>query len=339
MGDINNLLNRGYSNDVTETMAKYNSEIISMFAQTTFHTETVEKLFSAMNTEKLIDSDDLLNIMDWSQYPTYNEEYIDDFLSSLRKKEVHHSIAAQAFVISGRDRSPSYFDVLHLVSTGAYHTTQYGLLTLDHDVARESLELGYNLRQYVPAAKSCRELNNIGQLEQAIAEGNVILWCSSGMNPYPRLPVMIGNLSHDQLGYWDDFKKSYKDRYDKPRDGEQFKEKYYQYAYGKMLYQKVNNELRAFISDMMKKPVSDVITAAQEIAVKRDIDRSVYYYSEELNVEQSQALLNCDNALNEIYEEWTVQDDIHNIISIAAQAADNCAVWEGYNRTGNESRK
>ncbi len=333
-------LDKGYSDNVIASMAKYNDEIITMFAQTSYRTETVERLFSAMD-EEIITSDDLLHIMDRSQYPTYNESYIDDYINSIRKGDVYHQIAAQAFVISGKDGSPSYNDVIHLCSTGAYHTTPYGFLTLNHDVAKESLELGYKLRQYVPIGQSFRELNNTEQLEQAVSEGNAILWCSTGLNPYPNLPVMICSLSNDQLGYWESFKEYYSDKRDKALNGDRLKEEYYQYAYGNMLYQKVNAEYSDFISDMKNKPLSEIFNSALEIAVKKEIEVAVYLHSNELSSEQSQTLLRCDNILNEIYDEWQMsgENSLDDMISVVAQAAENYAVWENQSLIPNESRK
>ena len=337
----NRFLDQGYSENVIASMAKYNDEIITMFAQTTYKTETVEKLFSAMNDEKIITSDDLLHIMDRSQYPAYNEGYIDDFLNSIRNGGVYHTIAAQAFVVSGKDGSPSYNDVLQLCSTGAYHTTPFGFLTLDNDVAKESLELGYNLRQYVPAGKSFRELNNTEQLEQAISDGNVILWCATGLNPYPRLPIMIGSLSHDQLGYWRDFKEYYSNKKDKVFGGERLKEEYYKFTYGDMLYQKVNNEYTDFISDLKRYSFSELLNSALEIAVKKEIEVSVYQRSNELSSEQLQTLLRCDNTLNEIYEEWQMsgENSLNDMVSVIAQTAENYAVWENQSLVSDESRK
>ena len=79
-----------------------------------------------------------------------------------------------------------------------------------------------------------------------------------------------------------------------------------------VLYDKVRAEYDKFISDMRKEPVDVVIESAYEIVWKDNITQ--YLENENLDISQKQyaALLTSKNTLDEIYEEWCSNGELHS---------------------------
>ncbi len=84
-------------------------------------------------------------------------------------------------------------------------------------------------------------------------------------------------------------------------------------SYSEQLYEKVNGEYNAFISDIKKESPDVLIQSAAEIVDKDRIRLYLEEYVPELTDEQYKALLSRENPLDEIYEQWTENSELHGL--------------------------
>ena len=85
---------------------------------------------------------------------------------------------------------------------------------------------------------------------------------------------------------------------------------------------KVNAEYSAFIEEMKKQSTEYLIEAAYEIVWKDNIAQFVENESPMLSKKQYVALLSSTNTLNDIYDEWLSNGDLHTYDDIAITLED-----------------
>lgn len=84
-------------------------------------------------------------------------------------------------------------------------------------------------------------------------------------------------------------------------------------SYSEQLYEKVNGEYNSFISDIKKESPDVLIQSAGEIVDKDRIRLYLEEYTPELTDEQYKALITRENPLDEIYEQWTKNGELHGL--------------------------
>lgn len=75
---------------------------------------------------------------------------------------------------------------------------------------------------------------------------------------------------------------------------------------------KVNIEYRNFIADMKTQPPERIIEAAYEITWKDSITQYIENENLRLSTKQLQALMSSNNSLDEIYEQWCQNGELHS---------------------------
>lgn len=88
------------------------------------------------------------------------------------------------------------------------------------------------------------------------------------------------------------------------------------------LCDKVNAEYTEFIEDMQKQSVEYIIEAAYEIVWKDNIAQFVENEPLMLSKKQYAALLSAKNTLDEIYDEWLSNGELHTYDDIDITLAD-----------------
>lgn len=100
-------------------------------------------------------------------------------------------------------------------------------------------------------------------------------------------------------------------------------------SYAEQLYTRVNDEYSYFIGQMKKESPEVLIQSAAEIVDKDRIRLYLEEYSPTISDEQYEALLSRENPLDEIYEQWVKNGELHSIedVDIALeQTADRIMV-------------
>lgn len=88
------------------------------------------------------------------------------------------------------------------------------------------------------------------------------------------------------------------------------------------LCDKVNAEYTEFIEDMQKQSAGYIIEAAYEIMWKDNIAQFIENEPFTLSKKQYAALLSAKNTLDEIYDEWLSNGDLHTYDDIAVTLED-----------------
>ena len=88
-------------------------------------------------------------------------------------------------------------------------------------------------------------------------------------------------------------------------------------SYAEQLYERVNDEYSYFIGQMKKESPEVLIESAAEIVDKDRIRLYLEEYEPNLSDEQYEALLSRNNPLDEIYEQWVKNGELHSIEDVA----------------------
>ena len=327
-------------------MSMYGGDFIVNTASSYYSTETVEKLFFATEKEHLLSYSSLYDIMPWSGWSGHSEQYVDDLLASI-EQGTNQSTATKAFTVSCWQKELPYYDTLQLISTGAYQTTNGPVLTLDQRVAKELTELGFIVESHpIDNDYNRTRIIDDNDLNNAYSNGNAVRLRMDNFDgidqrdPYPRIAIMVSSLSLTQdEEVWEQFKKWFSNLPNhndivRSASGEEFKDLFYKYKEEqyprdevlKKLSEKIGNEYSAFVDELKSCSAADVYMRAYEITSK---DYITYMFSREssvdLSAEQLDALLSCDNSLNEIFSEWLKYDstDFQDVVDCAGKVADD----------------
>ena len=88
-------------------------------------------------------------------------------------------------------------------------------------------------------------------------------------------------------------------------------------SYAEQLYERVNDEYSYFIGQMKKESPEVLIESAAEIVDKDRIRLYLEEYEPDLSDEQYEALLSRNSPLDEIYEQWVKNGELHSIEDVA----------------------
>lgn len=132
------------------------------------------------------------------------------------------------------------------------------------------------------------------------------------------LPLEISELKHQQ-DFCDYVKETTGNSISELTD-KKINDLYNDFEVGRLsdeLCEKVTREYDEFIKDMQQQPVAYVIEAAYEIVWKDNIAEFVENEPPMLSKEQYVALLSVNNTLDEIYNEWLSNGELHTYDDIA----------------------
>ena len=296
----------GYSDCSLSFMAGLNDEFVGKILDGNLSANTVNKLTAALEKNK-IDYNDFFRISDYAPISKQNEKYIDDFLDSI-DKGVYHETAAKVFAAVGFDNS-TYKEALDLVRTGAFYPTNYAGLGVAEDVVKELGRMGYPLRA-CEGFNYCYDIDSADRLEGALGRGAAItvsdktiaVKVNEAMKREDWLDLR-DYITNEMGEYLHDISGSVFD--DLCSDFECVK-------LSEVLYDKVKAEYDKFISDMRKEPVDVVIESAYEIVWKDNITQYLENENPDISQKQYAALMTSKNTLDEIYEEWCSNGELHS---------------------------
>lgn len=296
----------GYSDAALSFMADLRDKYVRKMLDSSFSANAVNKLTAACESGK-IGYGELSRIMRFAPHNARNEKYIDDMLGSI-DKGVFPDTAAKIFTAVGYEEH-SYNEALELVKSGAFYPTEYAGLSVEYDVARELSRMGYPLRA-CEGFNYCYDIDSADRLAGALERGAAITI------PDKSVAVELKKVMYNED--WIDFRNYIiKEMGDNMSDltGTDFAELRQGFDCENMsevLYNKVKAEYDKFISDMQKEPVGVVIESAYEIVWKDNITQYLENENPDISQKQYAALMKSNNTLDEIYEEWCSNGELHS---------------------------
>lgn len=301
------LITQGYSDVSLSVIADFKRDYALNLADSRFYAETMNKLTQAYVQNK-IDREDVFTVINYSSYDIRNEPYVDEFLDSI-DEGINHETAAKTFAAVNYEDC-SYAEAIGLVKSGGYKPSEYASLSVTADVAAELADMGVELR-------GCSGFNNcydVTDINQTIKNGDAVFV----ENKY--LAVMVRNLKGSPD--WEQFKASAKDVLGdemKSLTGSRLAELHDDYVRENKsceLFDKVKAEYDCFIADMKSSPADVIIGSAYEIVSKDNITMYCEEYTPDLTEKQYDALLSSSNTLDEVYEQWCKNGELHELDDI-----------------------
>lgn len=296
----------GYSDAALSFMADLRDKYLNKILDSSFSANAVNKLTEACESGKL-GYGDLSRIVRFAPHYARHEKYIDDMLSSI-DKGVSPTTAAKIFAAVGYEEMP-YNEALELVKSGAFYPTEYAGLSVEEDVSRELDKMCYPLRA-CEGFNYCYDIDSADRLEGALERGAALTV------PDKTIAVKVNEAMKRED--WDDLREyitSEMGQYIGDLSGNIFDEICSDFECVKLsevLYDKVKAEYDKFISDMQKGTTAAAIESAYEIVWKDNITQYLENENPNLSKNQYAALISSKNALDEIYEEWCSNGELHS---------------------------
>lgn len=306
----------GYSDCALSFMAGLKEEYVGKILDGNLSASVVNKLTEAYEMKK-IDCEDFFRISDFAPITRQNEKYIDEFLDSI-DKGVYHETAAKVFSVVGYDDS-TYKEALNLVRTGVYYPTDYAGLAVAEDAAKELGKMGYPLRA-CEGFNYCYDIDSTDRLEGALERAAAIII------PDKSVAVELKKVMYAED--WIDFRnyivKEMGDNMPdlKGSDFTELRQGFERKNLSAALYDKVKAEYDKFISAMRKESTDVAIERAYEIVWKDSITQYLENETPDLSANQYSALMTSQNTLDEIYEEWCSNGELHSYDEIGIAVED-----------------
>lgn len=312
----------GYSDVALSFMADLRDKYVRKMLDSSLSANAVNKLTSACESSK-IGYDDLSRIMQFAPHNARNEKYIDDMLDSI-DKGVFPDTAVKIFAAVGYEEH-SYNEALELVKSGAYYPTEYAGLSVKEDVSRELAEIGYPLRA-CEGFNYCYDIDSADRLSGALERGAAITVSDK------TIAVKVNEAMHreDWLDLRD-YITTEMGQYIPDMSGKTFDELCKDFEIEKLcneLYNKVRAEYDTFITDMQKETTAVAIESAYEIVWKDNIVQYLENKTPDLSANQYSALMTSKNTLDEIYEEWCSNGELHSYDDIGIAIEDTAKNME-----------
>lgn len=303
---VGKIVAKNYSDEVLEYISGY-APTAETFAYTRYQPQTVEKLMGLMREGK-IDTYDMIELMEDSLSHNRNERYVDRFADTI-SIENHHDTYA---VFRSTNVTDISFDDMYLgIHQGVYEANNISMVQMNRDLALEMHDLGISLLV-------CEEYDHYSDLldfEGAYDEDSYIF-----------VPVQRHALSSEiqhmrNQPDWTDFKDYLKntiadmDRltpYILKQQYASFQKDRAQSA----LADKVAGEYEQYISDLKKSDPDKIIKSAYEIYNKDNIVDFCNVNDLYLDKEDLEILLETDNVLDEIYQEWDSMTQLNGVAEI-----------------------
>lgn len=296
----------GYSDAALSFMADLRDKYVRKMLDSSFSANAVNKLTAACESGK-IGYGELSRIMRFAPHDARNEKYIDDMLGSI-DKGVFPDTAAKIFTAVGYEEH-SYNEALDLVKSGAFYPTEYAGLSVEYDVAREHSRMGYPLRA-CEGFNYCYDIDSADRLAGALERGAAITISDKSV------AVELKKVMYNEN--WIDFRDYIIDEIGdniSSLSGEDFIRLRKDFETEKLcneLYTKVRAEYDTFITAMQKETTAVAIESAYEIVWKDNIVQYLENKTPDLSANQYSALMTSKNTLDEIYEEWCSNGELHS---------------------------
>lgn len=312
----------GYSDTSLSFMAGIRGEYVEEILDGNLSANTVNKLTDAIKKDK-INYYDFFKISEYAPMSKQNEKYLDDFLDSI-DKGVYHTTAAKVFAAVGFDNS-TYKEALDLVRTGAFYLTNYAGLGVAKDVVKELGRMGYPLRA-CEGFNYCYDIDSADRLEGALERGAAITVSDK------TIAVKVNEvMKREDWLELRDYISNEMGEYLHDISGSVFDELCNDFECVKLsdtLYDKVKAEYDKFISDMQKGTTAAAIESAYEIVWKDNITQYLENENPNLSKKQYAALITSKNALDEIYEEWCSNGELHSYDDVEIAIKDTAKKME-----------
>lgn len=317
---LHKAVTQGYSDVSLSEISRYKSEYAAMFFDSKYSANTINKLLDAYN-KNLLTPNDLIQAIKYTEHNNKNEPYVDDFLGSI-ENDIFHKTAVGIFSSTLYEHC-SYKEAVEYVKSGAFYPTEYASLSVTNDVAEQLDQMGIPLRA-CEGFNYCYDIDCADRLKGALERGAAIFVQDKNLAvkvcEYMKLPdwsnfrcqvelamgVEIASLSGDMLSG--------------------LRNKYLHENRCIALSQKVNEEYKQFIADMKKETADVIIESAYEIVSKDNIAMYCQEYNVVLSEKQFAALLSRKNTLDEVYEQWCQNGELHGLedISLALEETADC---------------
>lgn len=296
----------GYSDTALTLIAGIPDIYIVKILSGNLSVSVINKLADAVKNEKISDSD-FLHILKYAPVSKRNEKYIDDFLSSIDEGE-NHEYATKIYAAVGYDKC-TYKEALELVHTGAIYPTDYAEFSIDAAIVRELWKMSYPLRA-CEDFNSYYDIDSSEHLEEAIKRNVAFVISNKSLTVAIMKAMQRDDWSNFRDYIVDEMGESVTDLHD--IDITNLYESFVREMKCTKLYDKVKAEYDIFISAIQNETVGVAIESAYEIVWKDNFTQYLENETPELSIEQFDALIASTNTLDEIYNEWLSNGELHS---------------------------
>ena len=285
---LSKILFKNYSDSIIEHICGY-APTIEIFANTRYKPETVEKLMGLMKDKK-IDSFDLMELMRDSLRNNRNEQYIDAFSEAVTFENRYDAYS----VLRTTNITDVSFDEMYLgIHQSVYEANNDRIVQINSELAGEMRDLGITL-------SASEDISYFVPQKHRLA---------SAINDMRRQPD------------WSDFKEYLKNKISDMDKLTPYilEQKYTDFQVNRglsKLADKVAGDYERYIADLRTKTPDDIIRAAYEIYNKKYIVDYCNMSMTSLSPDDIQVLLDTDNVLDEIYQEWDVMTQFNGVAEI-----------------------
>ncbi|MDE6710454.1 MAG: DUF3848 domain-containing protein, partial [Oscillospiraceae bacterium] len=204
--------------------------------------------------------------------------------------------------------------------------TEYGSLSLERKVAEQLDQMGVPLRA-CEGFNYCYDIDSVDRLKGALKRGAAIFVQDKNLAvkvcEYMKFPDWSNFRCQVELAMGTEIAELSGSTLSMLRN------RYLQENRCIALSQKVNDEYKQFIADMKKEPAENIIQSAYEIVWKDSIATYCEEYPLNLSERQFAALLSSKNTLDEVYEQWCQNAELHSLDDIGLaleETADNIQI-------------
>ena len=310
------IVSHHFSDYVLEVMANNSRELADRLAHTKLSNEGVERLVKAYDSD-IITYGNLLHITNYSLVSGGSEKYLNDYFSSIAAGL--DTQTASRILVASKFEDWSYNEIRALVESGTYKVGDNTFVALNPDVAREIDKLGIELFAY----DKSNDFYLVKDIEQTIADGDSIT--------FSRLALAVKINEMRTQPDWEDFRNYISEDMEniEALTVDSLVEAYQEYRVEELnieLSRKVDKNFEAFIQGVRDQGVDEAISRCYEITVKTNIQAYIESEPADITEEQYDALISCENPLDEIYSAWLKReylktyDDIPKAMEYAADS-------------------
>ena len=298
------ILEKCYSDKTIEFASNY-APTASAFANTKYSPQSVEKLMSAMHRGD-IDRFDVMAIIKLSTESNANEKDIDRFLGLIDKGMFKRT--ALSIFLSHEAQERGFDKAVELVNSGIYKATDKGIC-LDPIIAREMFSMGMTLTAVTGVGSY-----TVTDIYETLAEGHGISF------PDDKLAAEIDRM-RNQPG-WTKFKIFLKQNLGSDIDKlspsllREMQQRFQNENSLSVLSAKISWDYERFIEDIKEKSPEVIVKSAYEIHNKGCIEDFCRVNDLHLDPEDIKVLLERDDLLDEIYQEWDTMGQLHGFAEI-----------------------
>ncbi len=305
------ILEKNYLDRTLDFISSYAPTAV-VFASTRYSSRTVDELIHACDT-RLIDNFDVMQIAHSSVNSNRNERDLGAFLESI-DRELPRRTAVNLFVAEN-DTQKTYRELSEFVKSGAYYAGDKGLL-LDPGLAREMAALGMTLT----SEYNGEHLTTFKDIDAALAEGDRMRF-----DDYRLAAAIFKKMEQPDWLRFSEYLKSNLGENIGKLTPYILDQKYSDFQVNKgmsKLADKVAGEYEQYIADLKQGDPDMIIKSAYEIYNKDYIVDFCNTNMTSLSPDDLQVLLDTDNVLDEIYQEWDTMTQLNGVAEIETAIED-----------------